>query len=247
VAAAAVTRVTLEYDGTRFRGWAIQPGARTVEGELSRALATLLRRDVKLTVAGRTDRGVHALGQVASYEGPVPPLRSLNAVLPDDVCVISAEEAPPGFSARRDARSRTYLYRVHTRRGGPSPFERGRSRWWPHPLDVDALGGCAAAVAGTHDFTAFRPTETYHHRFMREIQHASWTAAGPELVEFRIEADAFMRNMVRILVGTMLEVASGRRTLPDFTALLAGAPRSLAGPTAPPHGLYLESVRYSGA
>jgi tRNA pseudouridine38-40 synthase len=244
VAAPAVTRLTLEYDGTRFSGWAIQPGKRTVEGELSVALATLLRREVKLTVAGRTDRGVHALGQVASYEGEPPSLRSLNALLGDDVSVLSAEAAPPGFSARRDARSRVYLYRLHTRRPGPSPFELGRSLWWPHRADVEILQACAAAIVGTHDFSAFTPTETYHRRFTREVLAASWTPAGPELLEFRIEADSFMRNMVRILVGTMLDVGSGRRLLEDFTALLAGAPRSAAGVTAPSRGLYLEAVRY---
>jgi tRNA pseudouridine38-40 synthase len=244
VAAPAVTRLTLEYDGTRFSGWSIQPGKRTVEAELSVALATLLRRDIKLVVAGRTDRGVHALGQVASYAGPLPsPLRSLNAILPADVGVLAAAEAPPGFSARHDARSRTYVYRVHTRGPGPSPFERGRALWWPHRADLHALQACAAAIVGRHDFTAFTPTETYHRRFTRDIIAASWTAAGPEALEFRIEADAFMRNMVRILIGTMLEVGSGRRELPDFVALLEGAPRSLAGTTAPPHGLYLEAVR----
>jgi tRNA pseudouridine38-40 synthase len=243
-APAATARLTLEYDGTHFFGWALQPGRRTVAGELATALRTLLRREVALVVAGRTDRGVHALGQVCSYEGPVPPLRSLNALLPDDVAVVSAEEAPPGFSARHDARSRTYLYRVHTRRGGPSPFETGRALWWPHPIDREALDACAAALRGTHDFTAFTPADTYHQRFERDVLASSWAAAGPELLEFTIEADAFMRNMNRVLVGTMLEVAGGRRSLEDFRALLEGAPRAAAGPTAPAHGLYLAAVRY---
>jgi tRNA pseudouridine38-40 synthase len=239
-----VTRLTLEYDGTDFAGWAIQPGKRTVQGALTDALGTVLRRDVTLVVAGRTDRGVHALGQVASYAGEPPPLRSLNAVLPPDVAVMSAEPAPPTFSARHDAISRTYRYRIHTRRPGPSPFERGRALWWPHRADLDVLRACAAALPGLRDFTAFTPSQSYHHYFRREISAASWEPDGPEALVFRIESDSFMRNMVRILVGTMLEVGSGRRELDDFVSLLAGAPRSAAGVTAPPQGLYLERVTY---
>jgi tRNA pseudouridine38-40 synthase len=238
------TKLTLEYDGTHFAGWAVQPGKRTVEGELRVALATLLRREVKVVVAGRTDRGVHALGQVASYDGPPVSLRSLNALLGHDVAVLAAEEVPDGFSARHDARSRVYLYRLHTRRPAPSPFVRGRALWWPHRADLARLQACAAALVGVHDFTAFTPSTTYHRHFDRQVLAASWRPAGPEGLDFRIEADAFMRSMVRVLIGTMLEVGAERRSLEDFEALLAGAPRSAAAVTAPPHGLYLECVRY---
>ena len=237
-----VAKLTVEYDGTPFAGWAVQPGKRTVAGELGRALEVVLRRPVELTVAGRTDRGVHALGQVVSYPGPLPPLRSLNALLPDAIAVTGAEEREDGFSARHDAVSRTYLYRVLTR-AAASPFERGFALWWPHRLDEAPLAVCARALEGVRDFTAFTPTQGYHTRFMREVRHASWTRRG-DVLEFRIEADAFMRQMIRVLVGTMLEVAGGRRSAASFEALLAGAPRSAAGPTAPAHGLYLAGVRY---
>jgi tRNA pseudouridine38-40 synthase len=218
---------------------------RTVQGVLEEALGTVLPEPVQLTVAGRTDAGVHARGQVASHAGDHAPASALNGVLPPDVRVLGSAAAPDGFDARADAVSRTYCYRIHTREVA-SALERGRALHWPRPLDREALAACARALRGKHDFTAFTPTQTLHVRFERDVILAAW-AGEDDLLEFWIEADTFMRHMVRILVGTMLWVASGQMTVGRYTELLQGAPRSAAGDTAPAHGLYLEAVRYRGA
>jgi tRNA pseudouridine38-40 synthase len=259
------TKLTIEYDGRGFAGWGYQPGLRTVQEELERALRTVLGdvgddgASLSLTVAGRTDAGVHAWGQVASYaHEAVDPLR-LNGLLDDDLAVLSAEPAPAGFDARRDALSRTYCYRV-LRRRARSVRERGRALWWMGELDQAALAQCARAIVGRHDFRAFTPTETEHTRFERDVLRAEWraVAAGPEpphapsrnsvdtgvVLEFWIEAHTFMRHMSRVLVGTMLDVGAGAMTVEQFIRLLDGAPREQAGKTAPPYGLALASVSY---
>jgi tRNA pseudouridine38-40 synthase len=237
-----VTKLTLEYDGTAFAGWARQPELRTVQGEVEDALATILTQPLALAVAGRTDRGVHAWSQVASYRHEaVDPVR-LNALLAADVAVLAAEPQGGEFDARHDAVGRTYCYRVLARptRG---VFERGHALWHASPVDRAALHACAAALVGRHDFTAFTPLQTGHRRFDRTVRSARWQERG-DLLEFWVEAESFMRQMNRVLVGTMLDVASGRRTPEDFGRLLEGRPRAEAGPTAPAHGLHLAAVAY---
>ena len=243
-----VSKLTLQYDGTEFMGWAPQPELRTVCGELERALRTVLGEtdvhgdSLALSVAGRTDRGVHAWGQVASYRHEaLDPLR-LNSLLPKDVSVLACEPASEDFDARRDATSRTYCYRVLARRTR-DVFERGRALWWPRPLDRTLIEQCASLLPGRHDFTAFTPTETEHRRFDRHVLNAEWRDSG-DILEFWIEANTFLRHMNRVLVGTMLEVGAGRLGLDEFAELLQGRPRSHAGSTAPAHGLALASVAY---
>jgi tRNA pseudouridine38-40 synthase len=234
-------KLTIAYDGTAFAGWARQPGGRTVEGELAGALGGLYGAVRDLTVAGRTDAGVHALANVVSVgvESGPPVARArgaLNGLLPDDLCVLAAEEADESFNARFGARSRSYRYRIW-RRSVPSPFESRRALWHPRPLDLDALQESARALPGRHDFRAFTPSDTLHHVFSRTVSDACWRELDEDVVVFEITADSFLRHMVRTLVGTMLE------GLP-LAPLLDGSPRSAAGKTAPPHGLYLERVSY---
>lgn len=238
-------RLTLEYDGTDFQGWQIQKDARTVQGELEKALHTLLKEEVRVVGAGRTDAGVHALGQVAHFRTqhtiPTEGLRKgLNALLPDDVVVLSAEEAPADFHARFSATGREYRYVIARRRRAVG---RQYAYYWEGPLDLSAMQRAAEFILGERDFRAFcqAGAEVNHHRC--EVRRAQWIDHGEELW-FEIEANRFLHNMVRILVGTMLEIGRGFWPPEKMVELLQTGDRTQAGRTVPPHGLFLVAVRY---
>ena len=237
----------VEYDGARFAGWAAQPGMRTVEGTLSEALWTVLRRPVKLAVAGRTDAGVHAGGQVVSFEAEtdLPPSRiayKVTAVLPEDVALRRCVAVPDGFDARRNARSRDYEYRL-VNDEIRSPLRRRLEAYEPRRMDFGLLSEAGEMVRGARDFSAFTPSKGYHVRFGRVVTESLWLREG-DLLLYRISADSFLYGMVRTLVGTMQEVARGKRELESFEALLSGGRRQDAGPAAPARGLTLVSVGY---
>lgn len=242
-------RLSLAYDGTAFRGWADQPGQRTVEGALGAALDAIYGERGRIAVAGRTDTGVHALAQVASVEVAAgPPAErariALDARLPEDVALLDVRAAPPDFHARHSARARAYIYRVRLGQVR-DPLAARRELFHPRRVDRAVLDRCAAQLVGTHDFTAFTPTETQHRTFRRTITHAAWWQEGDDL-RFTVAADAFLRHQVRTMVGTMLQMARGERDPDRLPALLAGASRDDAGLTAPAWGLYLAGVRYDG-
>jgi tRNA pseudouridine38-40 synthase len=237
----------VEYDGSDFAGWATQPGYRTVEATLTDALQTVLRQPVKLSVAGRTDAGVHASGQTVSFsartEIPASTIAyKTTAVLAHDLALRRCTLVPDGFDARKDARFRDYEYRVVN---DPirSPLRHGRTLFIPRPLDFDLLQETAALVRGRRDFRAFTPSRAYHVRFERIVTESRWERRG-DLLVYYISADSFLYGMVRSLVGTMLEVALGKRDLASFARLVSGGERADAGPSASPRGLTLTRVRY---
>lgn len=248
--AVRVYRLDLEYEGTRFKGWARQPGQRTVEGVLEEALATVLRERVRLRVAGRTDAGVHALAQVASFATtrrdvvPERLCRSLNALLPEDVAVRRVAPVPPGFDARA-ARSRTYRYRLWV---SPARPVLARAVVWDvrGPVEPEALQAAARLLAGERDFAALTPSARLYHSCVRTVHEARWRPVGDGADEwdFEITASSFLHMMVRVAVGSMVDVAQGRLTLEAFAAGLAAGERRALGQTAPPRGLALVAVEY---
>lgn len=237
----------VEYDGADFAGWAVQPGQRTVEGILTEALRTVLRQPVKLSVAGRTDAGVHASGQVVSFgaETDLPPdlvAYKTTAVLPKDLALRRCVATSDAFDARRDARRRSYEYRV-VNAPVRSPLRRVRTLYVAKDLDFGLLQEAAGLLRGARDFRAFTPARTYHVRFERVVTQSSWERSD-DLLTYSVTADSFLYGMVRSLVGTMLEVAGGKRDLASFERLLSGGERSDAGPAVPARGLTLAGVSY---
>ncbi len=236
-------RLIIEYDGRAFKGWARQPGHRTVQEEVEKAIEIVAGEPATLTVAGRTDAGVHAWGQVASYAGEPVPVRSFNALLPDDVTVLAADAVEDEFDARDDAVSRMYCYRVWTRQARPALL-RGRAWHWSWDFDRALLDACAELLVGAHDFEAFTLSDQPYKTYRRTIARTKWVQRPGGLLEFWIEGDSFTRRMTRTLVAYQLETVRGLHTLDEFERLLAGAKRADAGHTAPAEGLYLASVGY---
>lgn len=241
-------RLTIEYDGTEFHGWQVQPGARTVQEELEKAHQQVTGERVRITGAGRTDGGAHALGQVAHTdtstrlaEGEL--LRAYNAVLPRDVTVREVRRAPDDFHARYSARAKVYVYRIDNRPVRPA-VER-RYRWHcPGPLDLKAMSEAAGCLVGLHDFSAFRAASCGAVNPVREVERVDVAGSPGELVEIHFEARSFLQHMVRIVAGTLVDVGRGRRSRAQVLEALESRDRRRAGPTAPPHGLYLVAVRY---
>ena len=242
-------KLVVEYEGTAYRGWQVQPGGPTIQALLETALATALREPVRVRGAGRTDAGVHAAGQVCAVRVARVPAdlgklrKSLNALTPDDVSVREVAVVDDAFDPRRHARSRVYEYRIWNA-PARSPFWRRWAWHHPQPLDRAAMATAATALAGEHDFTAFRAADAAPVRStVRRVFESALREDGALLV-YRIEATAFLKHMVRNVVGTLAEIGRGERPPDDVPRLLAARDRRLAGATAPAHGLTLVGVRY---
>lgn len=240
-------RLTLEYDGTDYHGWQVQPGLPTIQGTLEETIKRVSGEEARVTGAGRTDAGVHAFGQVANFfTGKALETKSwqraLNSLLPPDIVVRRVEEAPEDFDARRSAKSKTYRYSI-LNRPYPSALDRRTSLHLPDPLDLGAMAEAAAFLLGEHDFSAFRASECTAATPVRRVSEARFTTEG-ERLHFFITADAFLMHMVRIIVGTLFEVGRGRLTPTGFREVLRSGDRTRAGKTVPPHGLCLMGVRY---
>jgi len=251
-------KITVAYDGTGFVGWQRQANGVSIQALIEDALRELDGRDVTVSGAGRTDAGVHAFGQVAAFTiardlGPDAVVRALNAHLPQAVRVIGAEEAPPGFHPRFGARAKTYRYRLWNDEV-MSPFDRAYAWHVPGPLDVAAMGAAARRLEGRHDFAAFQATGSSVVTTEREIlesvfrtPHLEPGTSNPALLCYEITGTGFLRHMVRIIVGSLVEIGRGRQPVEWIGGAFAGRERAGAGPTAPPHGLFLVRVDYGDA
>ena len=243
-----VVKLVLEYDGTRYVGWQVQPNGPSVQAEVERALARLHKAPRRVTAAGRTDAGVHALGQVVSFpeERPLPLsayVKGMNALLPEDVAVRAASLEPEGFDARRSARGKRYRYVVENLETR-APLSRACAWQLFGPLDVGAMREAAAHLVGRHDFAAFQAADCASNHAVRDLHRLDVAGEPGGRIELVVEATAFVKHMVRNLAGTLVEVGQGRRRAASIPALLASRDRTRAGRTAPPQGLFLEEVFY---
>jgi len=240
-------KLTIEYDGTRYHGWQLQANGETIQAILERAVSTFLGKPTRVTGSGRTDAGVHALGQVVNFLSdkkfePHRIQRGLNALTPEDITIKDVEIVPDSFDARRDGRARIYEYRI-LNRPTPSPFHLNRA-WHVHDLlDAQAMRAAIRCLEGEHDFSSFRAAGCDAAHPVRKVYRVSLEQSG-ELLVFTIEATAFLRHMVRNIVGTLVEVGRGLRAPESFAELLEARDRAKAGPTAPAHGLFLVEVKY---
>ncbi len=241
-------KLTIEYDGTDFHGWQRQPRDRSVQAEIEAALSTMTRQKITVHGSGRTDAGVHALGQAASFVCETrlsarELLKGLNGLLPEDIAILECRETTEDFHARYSAKSKVYRYCILNR---PIPGAIGRRFWWHlrTPLDVDAMSQAAARLLGTRDFSSFEAAGSPRSHSLRTVIAAAWEKETPDRLYFEIEADGFLRGMVRNIVGTLVEVGSGKRPAEDVETIMAACDRALAGPTAPARGLFLVQVRY---
>lgn len=240
-------KITIEYDGTNYHGWQVQLTGETIQAVLERAISTFLRTPTRIMGSGRTDAGVHALGQVANFFSeqeyrPHRIRRALNALTPYEITIKEVEIVADSFDARRDGQSRVYEYHIHNRTT-PSPFYLNRAWHLHEPLDADAMRRAIVCLHGEHDFSSFRAAGCDAVHPVRKVYRTSLEPRG-ELLVYTIEATAFLRHMVRNIVGTLVEVGCGLRTPQSFGELLEARDRTKAGPTAPPHGLFLVEVKY---
>jgi tRNA pseudouridine38-40 synthase len=241
-------RLIVGYDGTAYHGWQRQRADRTIQGEIEKALATMTGKSVSLEGSGRTDAGVHAVGQTASFSsdaglGPDIYLKGLNSLLPDDILIRACESAGPSFHARYDARSKVYQYRI-LNRDMPSVMQRHFIWHIRRPLNVEAMQKAASCFVGEHDFKAFEGTGSPRTSTVRHVIHAGVRQTEDSRILFDIEADGFLRYMVRNMVGTLVDVGNGRIQWDDVSGILLSKDRNRAGATAPAKGLFLMKVNY---
>jgi len=241
-------KLLIDYDGTNYQGWQVQPKGPTIQGILEEKLSLLTGESIRLIGSGRTDAGVHALGQVAHFKTQSPMdahvmQRALNSLLPFDIVIRKIEEVEEGFHARRDSKSKVYEYRI-LNRSLRSPFHHGYAWHIPQRLDLKEMKEATQYLIGEHDFSSFRSVGTPTRTAVRKVIRAEWKRGRVGLVRFEIEANGFLKQMVRAIVGTLVEVGKGKMSADEFRRILESKDRKKAGPTAPAHGLFLKEVKY---